>query len=102
MKQTSFLHRRTLVSCERVADDTATMATAYQPPFLSPFPPHPVAFINGKKSPRRASMVLLVALKRRVSYRRQSARGTPRRVRAASEKSATGLTKAEIRRDKAA
>lgn len=62
-----------------VADDTPTMATTYHLPFPPPspilfllhlllllLPSLFVAFINGKKSARRASMVLLVVEKARI------------------------------------
>lgn len=77
MKQTSFLHH-TLVSRRRWGWPMILQQWRLPTTYLSPIPPSPpvlvllflpslfVAFINGKKSARHASMVLLVVEKARI------------------------------------
>lgn len=92
-----------------VADDTSTMANTYHLP-LPPVPPvlvllflpSPfVAFINGKKSARHASMVLLVVEKARILSPPIRARYSERSSRRVGKRR-DSLTTAEIWPDKAA
>lgn len=81
-------------------DNGAPTYLPAHPPSRPRFPPYP-AFINGKKSARRASMVLLVVEKARIlspPIRARHSAPSSRRV----GKRRDSLTTAEIRRDKAA